>query len=163
MGTTREDSSAEDTGQTMARVMRGKSDAASGERATPEQMTRKHVYVVNGSPVFLDIVRQLLQDERYNVTTTNFVPLSFETIEAAQPEMLIIDLVLGEQAGWDLLARLRHAASTRDIPLLLISTTPDLLMEAKEKHEDFGGDRYLLKPFDLDDLLAEIHALIGDA
>jgi len=31
-----------------------------GARATPEQMLRKHVFVVNGSPEFLDIVRQLL-------------------------------------------------------------------------------------------------------
>lgn len=143
--------------------MSGRSDATPGKRATPAQMVRKHVYVVNGSPVFLDIVRQLLQDEHYNVTTTNFVPLSFETIEAAQPDMLVIDLVLGEQAGWDLLTRLRQAASTRDIPLLLISTTPDLLMEAQERHEEFGGDRHLLKPFDLDDLLETIRELIGDA
>lgn len=143
--------------------MSGRSDANPGQRATPEQMARKHVYVVNGSPMFLDIVRQLLQDEHYNVTTTNFVPLSFETIEAARPDMLIIDLVLGEQAGWDLLGRLRQAATTRDIPLLLISTTPDLLSEAQERHEEFGGDRHLLKPFDLDDLLGMIRELIGDA
>lgn len=143
--------------------MSGRDSKPDDKRATPEQMIRKHVYVVNGSPVFLDIVRQLLQDERYNVTTTNFVPLSFETIEAAQPDMLIIDLVLGEQAGWDLLTRLRTAASTQKIPLLLISTTPDLLNEALERHEEFGGDRHLLKPFDLDDLLETIRELIGEA
>lgn len=143
--------------------MSGRSDATPGKRATPEQMIRKHVYVVNGSPVFLDIVRQLLQDERYNVTTTNFVPTSFETIEAAQPDMLIIDLVLGEEAGWGLLAQLRQAATTQEIPLLLISTTPELLAEAQERHEEFGGDRHLLKPFDLDDLLETIRELIGEA
>src|SRR5688572_24652888 len=93
-----------------------------GGRATPEQMQRKHVYVVNGSPDFLDIVRALLQDENYNVTTTNFVSTSFKAIAATQPALLIIDLVVGEQAGWDLLAELRRAASTRNIPVLLVST-----------------------------------------
>jgi len=126
-------------------------------------MTRKHVYVVNGSPEFLDIVRQLLQDENYNVTTTNFVPLSFETIEAAQPSMLIIDLVIGEKAGWDLLAQLRRAVSTQDIPVLLVSTRPQLLAEARDRHEEFGGDRYLSKPVDLDDLLGNIESMIGKA
>jgi DNA-binding response OmpR family regulator len=134
-----------------------------GGRATPQQMTRKHVFVVNGLPDFLDIVRQLLQDENFNVTTTNFVPLSFETIEAAQPTMLVIDLVLGEEAGWELLTRLRHSATTRDIPILLLSTTPDLLERARQQHEQFGGDRYLIKPFDLDDLLDTIHEMIGEA
>jgi CheY-like chemotaxis protein len=134
-----------------------------GGRATTEQMSRKHVFVVNGSPEFLDIVRQLLQDENYNVTTTNFVPLSFDTIAAAQPSMLIIDLVIGEQAGWDLLSRLRSEVSTKEIPVLLVSTRPALLKEAQERHEKFGGDRYLTKPFDLDDLLDNIEQLIGKA
>lgn len=134
-----------------------------GGRATPEQMARKHVYVVNGSPEFLDVIRELLQDENYNVTTTNFVPRSFETIDAAQPSLLIIDLVLGERAGWDLLVRLRESISTRDIPVLLVSTRGALLDEARERHEEFGGDRYLVKPFDLEDLLAIIEEMIGKA
>jgi DNA-binding response OmpR family regulator len=134
-----------------------------GGRATPEQMTRKQVFVVNGAPEFLDVVRELLQDEHYNVTTTNFVPLSFETIEATRPDVLIIDLVLGEQAGWNLLSQLRDSASTHDIPVLLVSTTPRILDAAKAHHETFGGDCYLVKPFDLDDLLNLIHDMIGTA
>jgi DNA-binding response OmpR family regulator len=134
-----------------------------GGRATPEQMSRKHVFVVNGSPEFLDIMRQLLQDENYNVTTTNFVPRSFESIEASRPDLLIIDLVIGEVAGWDLLAQLHEAATTRDIPILLVSTRPELLAIIQDRHEEFGGDRYLLKPFDLDDLLDNIDQLIGKA
>ena len=134
-----------------------------GGRATPEQMERQHVYIVNGSSAFLEVVRELLQDEHYNVTTTNFVPNSFETIETAQPSLLIVDLVFGEQAGWDLLTQLRAAASTRDIPVLLVSTTQGLLDEAREQHAMYGGDRYLVKPFDLDELLSLIDELIGKA
>lgn len=132
-------------------------------RATPEQMRRKHVYVVNGSPDFLDIVRALLQDEHYNVTTTNFVPESFATIEVAQPALLIIDLVLGERTGWDLLRQLRQAASTNAIPILLVSVSPELIDNAREQHAEFGGDRYLVKPFDLDDLLNAVNEMIGVA
>jgi CheY-like chemotaxis protein len=56
-----------------------------------------------------------------------------------------------------------RSASTRDIPILLLSTTPDLLERARQKHKEFGGDRYLVKPFDLDDLIEAIRDLIGDA
>lgn len=143
--------------------MESVSNQHEGGRATPEQMRRKHIYVVNGAPEFLDIVRQLLQGENFNVTTTNFVPLSFDSIDAAQPQLLIIDLVIGERAGWNLLVQLREAASTHDIPVVLVSTRPDLLQEAKEQNEQFGGDCYLLKPFDLDVLLDTINQLIGKA
>jgi CheY-like chemotaxis protein len=139
---------------------RGRDD---GARATPEQMERKHVYMLNGSPELLDVIRVLLQDEHYNVTTTNFVPQSFATIEVAQPDLLLIDLALGEVAGWDLLEHLRTMASTRNIPIVLMSTSPRLLDQACHAAATLAKDRYLVKPFDLDYLLTIIGEMIGTA
>ena len=137
--------------------------SSNGARATPEQMRRQHIFVVNGSADFLDVVRELLQDEHYNVTTTNFVPLTFKQIEIARPSLLIIDLIHGERAGWDLLAELRHEAATRDIPVILVSTSNQLLEKAETERVIWGGDRYFLKPFSLDALLQAIQELVGPA
>ena len=134
-----------------------------GARATPEQMQRQHIFVVNGSVDFLDVVRELLQDEQYNVTTTNFVPQTFQQIEISWPSLLIVDLILGEMAGWDLLAELRQEAATRDIPVILVSTSRQLLEKAEAEQVIWGGDRYFLKPFSLDALLQAIQELIGPA
>jgi CheY-like chemotaxis protein len=134
-----------------------------GARATPEQMQRQHIFVVNGSADFLDIVRELLQDEQYNVTTTNFVPQTFQQVEAARPSLLIVDLIHGEMAGWELLADLRHQAATRDIPVILVSTSKQLLEKAEVERVIWGGDRHFLKPFSLDTLLEAIQELIGPA
>ena len=134
-----------------------------GARATPEQMQRQHIFVVNGSADFLDVVRELLQDEHYNVTTTNFVPRTFKQVETAQPSLLIVDLIHGEMAGWDLLAELRREAATRNIPVILVSTSNQLLERAEAERVIWGGDRSLLKPFSLDSLLQAIQELIGPA
>lgn len=132
-------------------------------RATPEQMQRQHIFVMNGSAQFLDMMRELLQDEQYNVTTTNYVPHTFAQIESARPSLLLIDLAVGERAGWDLLASLRQGATTHRIPVILISTTPSRLDRARDERAAVGGDRYLVKPFDLDDLLSMVQDLIGEA
>ena len=134
-----------------------------GARATPEQMQRQHIFVVNGSAEFLDVVRELLQDENYNVTTTNFIPETFEQIEVARPSLLIVDLIHGEMAGWELLAEMRHEAATRDIPVILVSTSRQLLEKAEMERVIWGGDRSFLKPFSLDALLEAIQDLIGPA
>src|SRR5215218_753024 len=134
-----------------------------GARATPEQMQRQHIFVVNGSADFLDVVRELLQDEQYNVTTTNFVPHTFKQIEIARPSLLIVDLIHGEMAGWDLLAELRREAATRDIPVILVSTSKQLLEKAEAERVIWGGDCSFLKPFRLDALLQAIQELIGPA
>src|SRR6478735_10607371 len=95
------------------------------------QMDRQHIFAVNGSPDFLDVVRELFQEEDYNVTTTNYVPRTFAQIMALDPSLLIIDLVVGQQAGWDLLEELGNEAATRGIPIVVLSTNPQMLARAQ--------------------------------
>ena len=127
------------------------------------QEGRKHIFVVNGAPAFLNLMRDLLQDERYNVTTTNFVPRSYEQIAALQPDALVIDVVVGQQAGWDLLERLHAEAATTGIPVIVVSTSPQLLERAREQADCYGTHRYLGKPFDLGEMLDMIKDLVGNA
>jgi DNA-binding response OmpR family regulator len=134
-----------------------------GARATPDQMRRQHAFVINGSVEFLDVVRELLQEERYNVTTTNFVPRTFHQIATARPSLLVVDLAHGEQAWWNLLAEIRQQAATAHIPVILVSTSKQYLDRAAAERALWGGDRCLLKPFNLEELLGTIRELIGEA
>lgn len=38
------------------------------------QEGRRHIFAIDGSPDFLNVIRDLFQEEHYNVTTTNYVP-----------------------------------------------------------------------------------------
>ena len=131
-----------------------------GDRSQEE---RKHVFAINGSPEFLNIVRDLFQEEDYNVTTTNYVPHSFDQIVELKPDALIVDIVIGQSAGWELLERLHAGAVTSGIPVLVLSTDPRLLQKAQEQVERYGTHRYLEKPFDLDGMLTHIREMIGKA
>jgi response regulator RpfG family c-di-GMP phosphodiesterase len=132
--------------------------------ADPErvQMMRKHIFIVNGDPSFLELLRELFQDERYNVTTTNFVPETFDQIAALEPALIIIDLVIGEQAGWELLEELQDNAVTRRIPVLVTSTNPDYLERAVSNQERYGVDSYIAKPMDIELLMEQVHILAGN-
>ena len=127
------------------------------------QEGRKHIFAINGSPAFLNVVRDLFQEEEYNVTTTNFVPTSFEHIQAVRPDALIVDIVVGQRAGWELLEQLEADADTAGIPVLVVSTDPRLLTRARDQAARYGTHRYLDKPFDLDSLLTTIQEMIGRA
>ena len=127
------------------------------------QEARKHVFAINGSPAFLNVIRELFQEEGYNVTTTNFVPTSFDQIVSLRPDALIVDVVVGQQAGWELLERLHAGAATCGVPTLVVSTDRRLLTLAQEQAERYGTHRYLEKPFDLDAVLTQIQEMIGEA
>jgi CheY-like chemotaxis protein len=64
----------------------------------------------------------LVQDQRFNVTTTTYVPWTFDQIAALHPDLLIVDLALRRQAGWELLERLQVEGLTRLIPVVVTST-----------------------------------------
>lgn len=130
-----------------------------GRTTEAEQMRRKHVFCVNGDPVFLDLIRELFQHAEFNVTTTNFVPNTFAQIAALQPDVLIIDLVLGREAGFDLLEHLAAEAITRDIPVIAVSTTYELLDCAQRNVARYGADRYITKPLDVEELLETVLSL----
>ena len=127
------------------------------------QEGRKHIFAINGAPEFLNIVRELFQEEAYNVTTTNYVPNSFDQIVALKPDALIVDIVIGQSAGWELLEQLHAGAATTGIPVLVLSTDPRLLEQAREQADRYGTHRYLDKPFQLEALLSNIHEMIGEA
>ncbi len=127
------------------------------------QMDRQHIFAVDGAPEFLDLVRALFEDEHYNVTTTNFVPRTFDHIAVVKPDLLIIDLVLGEVAGWDLLEQLHREAATLDIPVILTSTNPKLLDRAQSDVARYGDARVIVKPFDIEDIIQAVLDAIGPA
>ena len=127
------------------------------------QMGRQHILLVNGDSVLLDVARALLQEARYNVTTTNAVPLTFALIAAARPALLIIDLAITEWAGWHLLVRLRAEAVTAAIPVLITARDPRLLAHAGRYPDLFGGQAQLAIPYTARALLDDVHALIGTA
>ncbi len=127
------------------------------------QMARKHVFCINGSSAFLDVVRELLEDESYNVTTTNFVPLTYDQIALLKPDLLIVDVVVGIQAGWDLLEHLPNEAATQGIPLIVTSTSQLLLDRARVLAQSNGPKLYLVMPFDIATLLKMVNTLIGPA
>ncbi len=129
--------------------------------AERDQTARPHVFVVNNAPEVLDLMRELLQDDNYNVTTTTFAPETFDRIATFQPSLLMIDLAAGERDGWDLLERVHGEAATNDIPVVVTSTDPGLLEDAKAQQDRYGGQRFLAKPYDIDEVMGDVRDLIG--
>jgi DNA-binding response OmpR family regulator len=67
------------------------------------------------------------------------------------------------RAGWDLLDRLGAEATTVGIPVVVVSTDPRLLARAEADWSGAGDRRFVVKPFDLEELLATVRALAGPA
>jgi CheY-like chemotaxis protein len=126
-------------------------------------MERGHVFVVNSDPAFLDVVRVLLQSERYNVTSTNLVLQTYAMVHASGAQAIVIDLATGQSALWALVAELMGDEATRALPVVMTSTDSRLLDAAETRSWPTSGRFLLLKPFEPSLLADVVHGLIGPA
>jgi len=123
----------------------------------------RHLFALTGDDLFLDLLREVPEEEGYRVTATPFAPVMFDRIANSPPALLLLDLAVGERAGWALLARLHDEAATRQIPVVVVSTQRDYLARAWEDVARYGSQSVLAMPFDIDDLLALVRDTLARA
>lgn len=133
------------------------------EASPSAQLRHRHVLIINRDPAFLDVARVLLQDEGYNVTTTNLVVRSFLMIQAVRPDVLVIDLALDDDEIWQLVDMLRLHRTTAQIPVVFTATDPALLERAQHLPAPAGSRFLFHKPFTVGDLVDTVHAMVGPA
>jgi CheY-like chemotaxis protein len=64
------------------------------------------------------------------------------------PHLILLDVNIHDQAGWEILAYLKQFEATRDIPVIICTLNPD-----RQRGLDMGAAAYLVKPFDNEQLL----------
>ena len=120
---------------------------------------QKHIFVINDTIAILELFTALLEDEGYRVSTDGFTIEMVELlrrVKADRPDLLVLDfLIQDEGKGWQFLQMLRMDRETRDIPVV-VCTAAVKLVEDLQPHLDAMGVGVVLKPFDIDHLLAEI-------
>lgn len=123
----------------------------------------RHIICVDGAPSFLALLRELLEEEHYQVTTAAFAPYVYEQIVREHPDLVLLDLGVGTSEGWDLLAQLEEGAATVDLPVMVLSTDAGQLAAARSATSTGHMRAFRAKPFDIDDLIADVVRLIGPA
>jgi two-component system phosphate regulon response regulator PhoB/two-component system alkaline phosphatase synthesis response regulator PhoP len=120
-------------------------------------MKYQRIAVVNDQPEFLELMREFLEMEGYEILAITKHQGAFEQIKQSKPDMIICDLVFGEEvAGWALLDMLYFDPATRAIPLILCSAAVHKIREAQASLSA-KGIRWLEKPFAFEELTAMIH------
>ena len=117
----------------------------------------KHIMAINQSEDVLQLFKYLLEeDEGYHVTTRSYIDKDLDAIVRLAPELIILDYMWSEEdLGWSLLQMLRMNPKTAKIPIVLC-TGATSKVEELQGHLDDMGIRVVLKPFELDTLLAAI-------
>ena len=129
--------------------------AARSGTLCPESVTVMRILVVEDE---LDLQRALaraLRDEGYAVDTAANGEDGLFNAENTDYDAVILDIMLPKLDGWEILKRLRKSKKTPVLMLTARDTSRD-----RVRGLDTGADDYVVKPFDLPELLARLRALI---
>ena len=113
------------------------------------------ILVVEDEPRLLRNLAKALREENYAVDTAEAGDDGLYKAENYDYDAVVLDVMLPRLDGWEVLERLRKHKKT-----------PVLMLTARDAHKDrvrgldTGADDYLVKPFDLSELLARLRALI---
>lgn len=115
-----------------------------------------NVLLIEDEPRVADFINRGLRAENHGVSVAATGGEGIELTKTGEFDVIILDLMLPDMHGYDVCQRLR---SEGDHTPILMLTAMDTL-EDKIKGLKIGADDYLAKPFDFDELLARIEALV---
>jgi two-component system, OmpR family, response regulator MprA len=119
-------------------------------------MTEKaRVLVVEDDPDIGDVVRRSLRREGYDVRLAADGGAALDEAAVFEPDAVVLDLGLPKLDGIEVSRRLR---ADGDVPILMLTARDSV--ESRVEGLDSGADDYLVKPFDLQELLARLRALL---
>ncbi|MCU1678141.1 MAG: response regulator receiver protein [Frankiales bacterium] len=124
-------------------------------------MSTARVLVVDDDDVIRQLITVNLELEGFEVFTAVDGQDALDQVQAVQPNLITLDVMMPRMDGWQAAERLRANPDTAGIKLVLLSA------RAQEndirRGEQIGVDAYLTKPFDPDELIETINQLLAKA
>ncbi|MDB5086499.1 MAG: response regulator [Mucilaginibacter sp.] len=120
----------------------------------------RRILAVDDDKDILEILQYILEDSGYEVETLSDGHFLFEKIKANMPDLILLDIMLGNMDGRDLCKAVKAKYETHDIPVILISASHNVAGSMNQKG---APDAFIAKPFDIDDLLSAIKGQLAAA
>ena len=123
------------------------------------------VTVVNDNPEFLELVSDILEDDRYETTTIDGDrPDALDEVRASRPDLLMIDLRMGSEGlhGWDIAQQVRADPAFTGLPVLICSADVLALKSLEGDLDDTRHVQSLTKPFSIDELIGVIDGMLAE-
>lgn len=123
--------------------------------------TKKTIVVVDDNPDITTIVRTILEGKGFSVICAHSGTELFTRLDEQKPDLIVLDIMMPQMDGLEVLAKLKGEVDTSSIPVILLT--------AKVQYEDvlggykLGADYYITKPFTSTQLINGINLLLGEA
>ena len=112
------------------------------------------ILIVDDTPVSLAMLEAVLETEGFHTLTASNAASALTTCVDRAPDLILLDVIMPDQSGYEVCAALKRDARTADIPVIFLSSMDDVTSKvAGFKH---GGVDYISKPVHAEEVLARV-------
>jgi len=120
-------------------------------------MTKRSILIVDDEEDILLVLQERFSVEGYDVSIAKNGEDALSQLNLKIPDLILLDLMMDGMDGMEVKKRLNQEERTADIPIIFL--TANALTENKVMSFKLGGDDYVTKPFEFNELLARVNAL----
>jgi two-component system alkaline phosphatase synthesis response regulator PhoP len=124
-------------------------------------MNGKKVLVIDDEPAMHQLLKVILEGDGFELVGPEEHGEAGDSIKRKKPDLIILDIMMPEVDGFEILEGLKRDEETRRIPVIILSVRN--MEEDINKALSMGADLYLTKPFDPSGLLDAIHSVLSSA
>jgi signal transduction histidine kinase/CheY-like chemotaxis protein len=130
----------------------GQQDAVIAERLAPNRLT---VVALDDNAADLAVLQTMLRGTSYQLVATRSIAEARRAAMQHRPRALILDVLVGDDFSWDLLAETKKTPELADVPILVVSA-----LEDAAKATALGADAFSAKPVERGWLLESLDRLV---
>ena len=117
------------------------------------------VLLIEDEPNIIEAIRFILSRDGWAVDVHSDGATAIEAVAARGPDLVILDVMLPNRSGYDILADLRAKPDTEPLPVLMLTARGQT--KDREMAERFGASRFMTKPFSNSEVLSSVRELAG--
>lgn len=119
----------------------------------------RRVLVIEDEANISEAIRFILRRDGWNVAVCATGHSALQTVEGEMPDAIILDVMLPDENGYDILRALRRLPGAADLPVILLTARGG--NAARDHAREAGASLFMAKPFSNGDLLAAVRQLVG--
>ena len=116
------------------------------------------ILVIDDDVAINELIKVNLELAFYNVISAFDGNKGYALAKQEQPNLIVLDVMMPEVDGYTVAKRIRENPLTKDIPIIMLTALN--MLQNKAQGFDIGVDDYLCKPFEMDELLMRVKALL---
>jgi DNA-binding response OmpR family regulator len=118
----------------------------------------KTILIVDDEEDTLQLLKDRLNEEGFQTIEANNGRDAIEKATHSNPDLILLDIMMPEITGWDVMEQLRKQQDTASIPVVVLSAAAS---EAEVRRGyQMGIKNYLTKPFEIRELISEIRKVV---